>query len=163
MRFHRFLLAPALVIVVAASACSDTGNDTAGTVGTAVAGAPSSTPNPCALVAAEQLVPLVGATPVTTGPTEQFRGSTCHWETSAATGASLDLTVWPGREFFSNTPGATPVAGLGDEAESDAPLARVIWRQGDLTAQLVGLGMGDGGSDRVVALARAVSDRLSPN
>jgi hypothetical protein len=164
MRSQRFLLAPVLVILVATSACSDTGNDTAGAVRSAGAGASSSIPNPCALVAAEQLVPLVGATPVTTGPTEQFRGTTCHWETSTATGASLDLTVWPGREFFSATPGSTPVAGLGDEAESDgAPLARVIWRQGDVTAQLVGLGMGDGGTDKVVALARAVADRLSPN
>jgi hypothetical protein len=37
----------------------------------------------------------------------------------------------------------------------------VIWRQGDITAQLVGLGIGDGGADKVVALARSVSGRLS--
>jgi hypothetical protein len=56
------------------------------------------------------------------------------------------------------------VAGLGDEAETDgAPLARVIWRQGDVTAQLVGLGIGDGGNEKVVALARAVAGRLPPS
>ena len=164
MRHQRFLLAPVLVVFVAASACSGRGDDTAGTGRSAATDASSSTPNPCALVAAEQLVPLVGATPVTTGPTEQFRGATCHWEAGAETGASLDLTVWPGREFFSTRPGATVVPGLGDEAETDAaPLARVIWRQGDVTAQLVGLGIGDGGTDKVVALARAVSRRLSPD
>jgi hypothetical protein len=74
-------------------------------------------------VSAEQLAPLVGVTAVTTGPTEQFRGTTCHWEAGATTGASLDLTVWPGREFFS-TPGATPLAGLGDEAETEGTRCR---------------------------------------
>jgi hypothetical protein len=112
-------------------------------------------------VAADQLSPLVGPSAVTTGPTEQFRGTTCHWEADDGAGSSLDLTVWPGREFFSSTLGSKPVAGLGDEAETDSSLARVIWRQGDVTAQLVGLGIGDGGPDKVVALARSVSARLS--
>ena len=112
-------------------------------------------------MAADQLSPLVGRTPVTTGPTDQFRGTTCHWEAEGGAGASLDLTVWPGREFFSSTLGSTPVAGLGDEAETDSSLACVIWRQGDITAQLVGLGVGEGGTDKVVALARSVADRIS--
>jgi hypothetical protein len=112
-------------------------------------------------VAADQLSPLVGDTPVTSGPTEQFRGVTCHWEASSGEASSLDLTVWPGREFFSAAPGATPVAALGDEAESDSSIVEhVIWRQGDITAQLIGSGLGEGGADKVVALARSVADRL---
>jgi hypothetical protein len=161
MRRRLLLLAPIVPLLLAASACSGGSNDTSGSARPVTADGPSSVTNPCRLVAAEQLAPLVGAAPATTGPTEQFRGTTCHWESRAASGASLDLTVWPGREFFSTSPGAVSVAGLGDEAETDGPaVARVIWRQGDITAQLVGLGLGAGGAEQVVALARSISSRL---
>lgn len=169
VRTHPVLLAPVLALFVVASACSEGGGDSASSAASSAAGASSldassskpSIPDPCTLVAAEQLLPLVGRTPVTTGPTDQFRGTSCHWEADDGAGSSLDLTVWPGREFFSSTLGSAPVAGLGDEAEADSSLARVIWRQGDITAQLLGLGIGEGGTDKVVALARAVADRIS--
>ena len=165
MSGRRVLLAPVIALVVATSACSGSGR---GGDATAIqprgAGASSAIPDPCTLVPPDQLSPLVGAAPVVSGPTEQFRGVTCHWEASSESGSSLDLTVWPGREFFSATPGATRVDGLGDEAEIDSSLvAHVMWRQGDITAQLVGLGLGDGGADRVVAVARSVADRLAAN
>jgi hypothetical protein len=166
---RRVLLAPVLALVVAASACSGSesssgsasGGGNAAAIQPQSAGASSSIPDPCTLVAADQLSSLVGAAPVANGPTEQFRGVTCHWEASGGAGSSLDLTVWPGKEFFSASPGATPVPGLGDEAEIDSSfVAHVIWRQGDITAQLVGGGLGEGGPDKVVALARSVAGRL---
>jgi hypothetical protein len=161
---RRVLLAPVLALFVATSACSGSGSGRAGdaaAIRPQDAGASSGIADPCTLVGADQLSPLVGAAPVATGPTEQFRGVTCHWEANRGTESSLDLTVWPGREFFSATPGATPVAGLGDEAESESSLVeRVIWRQGDVTAQLVGAGLGEGAGDKVVALARSVAGRL---
>ena len=125
--------------------------------GAAASVAPSAPADPCSLVAAAELVDLLGTAPAPVGPTEQFRGQTCDW--NAPSGASVSLTVWPGRGFFLEDPSAVAVGGLGDAAHLvDNVVDAVTWRQGGVTAQLTA--EGEPAQDQLVGVARQVSARL---
>jgi hypothetical protein len=151
---RRLLLLTLIPIVLAA--CSGGGSSPAPAVsGTPSGAAPS---DPCTLVAAAELQALLGAAPAPVGPSEQFQGRTCNW--NAPSGESVSLTVWQGRQFFSDDPSAVAVSGLGDAAHYvDNVVDAVTWRQGDLTAQLTAVG--EPAQAQLVGVARQVSTRLT--
>jgi Protein of unknown function (DUF3558) len=164
----RVLTTFVLPIVLAVTACSGGGGSTgadgnAGAPASTAARTSNSTPtDPCALVTESNLTTLFGVAPGPIGPTDQFRGQTCSWEVSNDAGSSLELTVWPGREFFLSDPSAVQIADLGDEAYYDPSLLETImWRQGDVTAQLIGFGVGEPAQTNLVAVAREISGRLA--
>jgi hypothetical protein len=151
------LLSALVAIVISAAACSG-GSDTSSPAAAAPSAAQPA--DPCTLVTSAELQDLLGDVPSPVGPTERLRGRSCDWRVPG--GASVSLTVWPGREFFLDDPATVAVTGLGDAAHVvDNVVGAVTWRQGDVTAQLTGVVVGGRAQDRLVGVARQVAARLS--
>jgi hypothetical protein len=120
------------------------------------------TPNPCTIVTAAEVQAITGTAATPTGPTNENRGTVCHWR--PGNGSSLLVQVYHGKQFYDpsmQAPKATKLAGIGDDAYLDAfgtTRAEVGFVKGDVAVFIDGLQITS--SDAVLAAARDAAGKV---
>jgi hypothetical protein len=120
------------------------------------------TPNPCTIVTAAEVQAITGTAATPTGPTNENRGTVCHWR--PGNGSSVLVQVFHGKAFYDpsmQAPSAKKLTGIGDDAYLDdfAPMrAGVGFLKGDVAVFIDGLQITS--SDAVVAAARDAASKV---
>lgn len=119
------------------------------------------TPNPCTIVTAAEVQAITGTAATPAGPTNENRGSVCHWR--PGNGAAVLVQVFRGKEFYDpsiQAPTAKKITGIGDDADVDAfgtTRVGVGFLKGDVAVFIDGLQITS--SDAVVAAARDAASK----